>query len=444
MPIDWEALYTEHLATMTRRAEAALEHTGLEHLLIHSGFLHGIHFDDNDYPFRVNPQFNVWVPLTRTPECLLAITPGRKPVLAFHAPDDFWHKSEPLPDDFWTQHFDIVAIGSREDIRPLLPKDRAHAAFVGEPFDGLDDWDIQNVNPEDLLTWLDYHRAWKTPYEHACQREANRRGAQAHIAAMHAFREGCPEYEIHLAYLRAAGHLDEELPYNNIIALNENGATLHYQQRERAAPVESRSFLIDAGATWNGYASDITRTWSREENAFSRLVARMDEEQRKLCDSVKPGMEYVDLQRRTHRMVAELLREFGLADGSDEALVESGVTRAFYPHGVGHYIGIQVHDVGGFLGDERGRIIPRPDDQPFLRLTRRVETDQVFTVEPGLYIIDTLLRKLPDPARAMVNDAKVDEFRPFGGVRIEDNVRVTTDGHENFTRQAFETVRGET
>lgn len=445
---DWKTLYAEHLDVLLKRAEAALEHTGLEHLLIHSGFQHMVHFDDNPYPFRVNPQFNAWVPLTQVPECLLIVTPGRKPVLAFHSPDDFWHKSEPLPDDFWTAHFDIVRVGSRADIKPLLPEDRAHAAFIGETFDGLDDWEIQNINPEDLLTWLDYHRAWKTPYEHACQRVSNLRGARAHLAAAQAFRDAKSEYDIHLAYLAAASHLDQELPYNNIIALNEHGATLHYQQREHTVPDEHRSFLIDAGASWNGYASDITRTWSRTDTDadrhFARLVERMDEEQQKLCAMVKPGLDYIVLQRATHRMVAGLLNEFELASGSPEALLESGVTRAFYPHGVGHFIGIQVHDVGGFLGDEKGKLIPRPDDQPTLRLTRTVDTDQVFTVEPGLYIIDSLLEKLPAAAAKMLNRKTIDAFRPYGGVRIEDNIRVTEDGHENFTRQAFEVVRGET
>ncbi|MDX1442170.1 MAG: Xaa-Pro dipeptidase [Gammaproteobacteria bacterium] len=442
MEIDWHSLYTEHLATLTKRAEAALDHTGLEHLLIHSGFQHSVFFDDNAYPFRVNPQFNAWVPLYRSPECLLVITPGEKPVLAFFAPDDFWHKSERLPEDFWTEHFDIVHVGSRDDIKPLLPKDRAHAAFIGEPFAELDDWAVQNVNPEDLLTHMDYQRAWKTPFEHACQREANRRGARAHIAAERAFRDGLSEYDIHLAYLAAAVHLDEELPYNNIIALNENGATLHYQQRERSAPVDSRSFLIDAGAQWNGYASDITRTHSRDDNHFAALVARMDEEQRKLCDSIRPGMEYVELQRATHRVVAGLLNEFGMAKGSVDELIDTGVTRAFFPHGIGHYIGVQVHDVGGLLGDEKGKLLPRPDDQPFLRLTRKVDVDQVFTVEPGLYVIDTLLEKLPADARKLLDDDGIAKFRPYGGVRIEDNVRVTRDGHENFTRDAFRSLEG--
>ncbi|MDX1585021.1 MAG: M24 family metallopeptidase, partial [Thermoanaerobaculia bacterium] len=108
------------------------------------------------------------------------------------------------------------------------------------------------------------------------------------------------------------------------------------------------------------------------------------------------------------------------------------------PHGVGHYIGLQVHDVGGFSADREGTPIPKPEGHPFLRLTRKVETRQVFTIEPGLYFIESLLDEL---RRSEHNDAvdwkKVDSFRKYGGVRIEDNVVVTDDGSRNLTREVF-------
>ncbi|HEX6929315.1 MAG TPA: M24 family metallopeptidase, partial [Gammaproteobacteria bacterium] len=117
------------------------------------------------------------------------------------------------------------------------------------------------------------------------------------------------------------------------------------------------------------------------------------------------------------------------------------VTRAFYPHGVGHYLGAQVHDVGGKIADAKGKAIPQPEDQPFLRLLREMDVDQVFTVEPGLYFIDSLLNGLRgSAAEKSVNWKRVDDFRPYGGIRIEDNVRVTKDGHENLTRPAFESA----
>jgi Xaa-Pro dipeptidase len=108
------------------------------------------------------------------------------------------------------------------------------------------------------------------------------------------------------------------------------------------------------------------------------------------------------------------------------------------PHGIGHLLGVQVHDVGGFMENESGGTIDPPSGHPFLRLTRVLEEDMVLTVEPGLYIIDLLLENLRGtPAETHVNWNTVDRLRPFGGVRIEDNVRVLADGNENLTRDAF-------
>lgn len=439
---DLAAVFTKHLETMQQRADAALEACGFDHLLIPSGHLRYGFLDDNAYPFTVNPQFKRWVPVTDNPDCLLVCTRGEKPKLAFYSPVDFWHKTHPVPEDFWTAHFDIHAIGGIEEAASLLPAKLERAAFIGEMRPEFESFGVVNVNPEDLINHLHYDFAWKTEYEVECMRQANRLGARAHLAAEKAFRDGASEFEIHLAYLAASEHTEDQLPYTNIIALNEHAAILHYNQPARRAPAERRSFLIDAGCTVNGYASDITRTYATGNNDFQAMIERMDRSQRALCDAVQPGMDYTQLQLLTHRHVAQILNEFDIAKGDPDALVAEGVTRTFFPHGIGHYIGAQVHDVGGKMADANGKAIPQPEDQPFLRLTRRIEVDQVFTIEPGLYFIPSLLDELKrSNAGSHVNWARVDEFRPFGGIRIEDNVRVTRDGHENLTRPAFEKER---
>ena len=114
------------------------------------------------------------------------------------------------------------------------------------------------------------------------------------------------------------------------------------------------------------------------------------------------------------------------------------MTSAFFPHGLGHLLGVQVHDVGGFMENESGTVIDPPSGHPFLRLTRVLQEDMVLTVEPGLYVIDLLLENLRGtPAESHVNWDTVNWLRPFGGIRIEDNVRVLADGCENLTRDAF-------
>jgi Xaa-Pro dipeptidase len=231
------------------------------------------------------------------------------------------------------------------------------------------------------------------------------------------------------------------LPYGNIIALNENGATLHYYHhtRDRVADDQLHSFLIDAGATINGYASDITRTYARRGGEFQELIDAMDEAELQLVAACGPATNYIDIHLLAHRKVAELLVRFGFVRGIDaDGALERRISSVFLPHGIGHLLGLQVHDVGGFLADRSGKTIPKPDGHPWLRLTRVVESGMCFTIEPGLYFIDSLLAELRQGPNAQYVDwSKVDGFRKYGGIRIEDNVVITETGNENLTRAAF-------
>ena len=259
-----------------------------------------------------------------------------------------------------------------------------------------------------------------------------------HAAAEAAFRDGMSEFDIHRAYCKAVSHTDPELPYGNIVGLNEHGAVLHYTDFDRQPPTESRSFLIDAGASVHGYASDITRTYSNGDERFQALIDRMESMQQEIVSQVRVGVDYRDLHIGTHKMLASVLVDAELAIGDPDTLLETGVTSAFFPHGLGHLLGIQVHDVGGFMENESGTTIDPPSGHPYLRLTRELEENMVLTIEPGLYAIDMLLENLRGtPAESHVNWNTVDWLRPFGGIRIEDNVRVLINDRENLTRDAF-------
>jgi Xaa-Pro dipeptidase len=134
-----------------------------------------------------------------------------------------------------------------------------------------------------------------------------------------------------------------------------------------------------------------------------------------------------------------VLRDAGVLQDIDaEAAVSTGLTAHFLPHGLGHLLGLQVHDVGGFHPAPGAAPVPAPPGHPSLRLTRELARDFVVTVEPGVYFIPSLLAKLQAGALARhVDWSLVDELRPCGGIRIEDNVLVTADGHRNLTREAF-------
>ncbi|HEY5780875.1 MAG TPA: Xaa-Pro dipeptidase, partial [Lysobacter sp.] len=260
LPSTVSALYPQHIVELQRRTALALERGGFDHLVVPSGTLHYHVFDDRDYPYAVNPQFKAWLPLTKAPGSWLVVTPGQKPKLIFLQPFDYWHVVPSAPSGYWVEHFDIVVIRRPEEALQHLPANVARCAILGEPQSTLDQYAPNN--PVAVVNYLEYHRAYKTPYEVAMMREATRRGVRAHRAAERAFRAGASEFGIHLVYCQAAGQDLAELPYNNIIALNEHSAVLHYTERDVVPPRQVRSFLIDAGASHHGYACDITRTYA--------------------------------------------------------------------------------------------------------------------------------------------------------------------------------------
>lgn len=432
-----EASYAHHLAGLQAQAEAALARTGFDALLIASGVEKYAFLDDRPYLFQPNPHFKHWLPLANHPYSWIVIRPGHKPRVVFYQPDDYWHVPPSDPTGEWLAHVELVVISEPGDAVDHLEVP-GRLAILGEADAGIGEF--KPNNPPELLNLLHYRRAVKSAYELEQMRAASRRAAPGHRVARNAFLHGASEIEIHRAYLAATGHTDRDLPYSNIVALNEHCAVLHYQYQATVKPPVSRSFLIDAGAQVNGYASDITRTWSAGDTEFDALLAAMEAAQLALVDEVRAGADYRDIHLSTHRRVAAILAGQGVvANMSPEAIVAEGVSSVFFPHGVGHLLGLQVHDIGGFMADETGAVAPKPEGHPFLRLTRRLEAGMVVTIEPGLYFIPTLLKKLrATPAGANVNWGLVHHLGKFGGIRIEDDVACRLDGPpENLTRDAF-------
>jgi Xaa-Pro dipeptidase len=201
--------------------------------------------------------------------------------------------------------------------------------------------------------------------------------------------------------------------------------------------------LIDAGAECGGYASDITRTHSLRNADFAALIRAMDDMQQTLCAGIRAGVDWRDVHLRAHQLTAILLRDADITSVSPEEAVATGVSSVFLPHGIGHLLGLQVHDVGGFMLAPEGGEIPRPPGHPFLRLTRVVQEGFVVTMEPGIYFNDQLLNAAKGDSRgARINWPRVEAFRRFGGIRVEDNLAVTANGCENLTRDGFEAIAG--
>ena len=434
---DLHQLYPPHLATLTARADRALLRDGFDHLLIAAGRPAYQFLDDRNYPFAVNPHFKHWLPVTKAPGSWIVYTPGKRPKLIYLQPHDYWHVVPEAPAGYWVDHFDIVIVREAKEAGAHLPRDPARCAILGESAAAVDGYAPNN--PAAVLDYLHYQRSCKTAYELALLRVASKLGARAHRAAEAAFRAGASEFDINVAYMAAARQTDNELPYGNIVALNEHAAVLHYTELEHAPPAHLHSFLIDAGASFHGYASDITRTYAAPgADEFQALIDAVDDAQQGFCAQVRAGQSYPELHIHAHHVLAGLLREHGFLRMSAESAVESGVSSVFFPHGLGHPIGLQVHDVAGFQASDAGGSIARPPGHPYLRMTRALEPGMVVTIEPGLYFIDMLLAGLKEkPAAKDVVWDKVDAFRKYGGIRIEDDVVCTEGDPENLTRAAF-------
>ncbi len=433
-----DQLYSPHLQTLTMRADKALAATGFDALVIRAGSPPAQFLDDQDYPFKVNPHFKAWVPIVDNPRCTLIYKPGAKPTVLFYQPNDFWHKPGKLPQGAWASALEWQVIADDSKATAYWAN-LGRVAVIGAEPSAASPHDA--LNPPELLARLHFDRAVKTGYELACMRRASELGVLGHMAALAAFRDGRSEYCAHMRYLEACGQREEEMPYNNIVAYNENAAVLHYQHLERKTPQPLRSFLIDAGAQFRGYAADITRTYAAQPGLFADFIVALDEAQRKLCAEIVSGCDYRDVHLSAHRILGDCMHAMKLISLPGQAALEAGVTSVFFPHGIGHLLGLQVHDVGGVMADVAGQERARPAGHPALRLTRMLEPGVVVTVEPGIYMIESLLASAhADARRAYINWTMVDELKPYGGIRIEDNVAATAGAPENMTRDAFARV----
>lgn len=428
--------YAAHVAEIQKRWEDALDAEGFDAALIHAGSLLASFQDDYEYPFRCNPHLLWWAPLLRHPDSALLVRPGQRPKLFYYQPDDYWYLPPSDPESWWADQFEVVM--ANESGAWLQAGINERTAYIGDAPCLAEHVGETQLNPQRLINRIHLQRTRKTPYEVACLAEAARLGAIAHTAAAQGFREGLSEYDIHQRFCMSIGLVDAELPFHNIVALNEHSAVLHYQARDQVVPAQVRSFLLDAGATAHGYASDITRTYTNLAGDFADMIEVMDAMQQLLCSAVVAGLDYRELHLHTHLQIAGILKDFDIIKSSAEDAVASGLSAVFYPHGLGHFLGLQTHDVAGLIADADGTMIPRPDGHPFLRLTRVLEAGNVLTIEPGCYFIEPLLRKWRETGDAKaINWDRVEALAPFGGIRIEDDIVVTEGEPLNLTREAF-------
>jgi Xaa-Pro dipeptidase len=422
-------LYQEHLAVLSNRYENAMTHFGLDAIVLASGEKSYYFQDDHTHPFHAYSGAQQWLPFTLGAETYVVLKTGEKPTLIWPIRDDFWHAPNPVPSGDWQHDWNIVTARKADKWFADLPKQTAWLGPQSMPF---------AVACEGLKAYVDFAKAVKTDFEIQAMRQASMRGSAGHIAAKEAFLAGGSELEIHLAFLKASQQSAFQEPYPGIVGLNEHAAVLHYEHKSIEQMANSRTLLIDAGANEHGYASDITRTFTRHDDDFNALINDLDTMEQKLCRSAMSGVSFRDLHQDTLVGIATLLLEHKVCSLSVEEQLTKRIPQVFFPHGLGHLLGLQVHDVGGHQIDQAGTLSKPDDSAPFLRLTRTLEKNMVITIEPGLYFIPMLIDKMKaEVSNHGCDMARIQHFMPYGGIRIEDNVVVKNDQPENLTRIAF-------
>jgi Xaa-Pro dipeptidase len=453
-----DAFWQDHINHVIEQYCSVLDDQGVDALLVHAGVSAGFFLDDNHASFRANPIFTHLVPNLDTAEnAWLMLVAGQRPVLCLYQPEDFWYGQPTPPEGTWCLDYEIHTFASTSALMRFLVSRTAGlsvaAVLPNEAVCDVSAFDQLALNPPHLINALHQTRLIKSPWEIEQIAAANRLSAKGHRAAYEAFINHGSERTIHQAYLSATEALDHELPYNAIVALNEHAAVLHYPSKERAPIQTPLTLLIDAGNTHSGYASDITRTFlhpNASEHAgfecFNALLDGVERLQTQMTREIRAGHTYLEYHQYMHARLLDLMLETGvLLKRPEQKEDELTLSKTFFPHGLGHHLGVQTHDVGAWQipSEIREHVPPHPElppkAHPFLRMAGVLQPGMVITLEPGLYFIPTLLRELHNSVLSdCVNWTIIESLIPFGGIRIEDNLVITEAEPRNLTREAFE------
>jgi Xaa-Pro aminopeptidase len=287
---------------------------------------------------------------------------------------------------------------------------------------------------DELRGPLDRIRRRKDELELDRMRRAESATCAAFAAAVPALQEGVSERAVQIELeAEAFRHGADAMAYDTIVAGGPNAAALHFAPSPRPFRAEEL-VLIDAGAEVSGYASDITRTYpvggnfSAEQRELHSLVRAAELAAIERCVA---GTEWRDVHLAAARIIADGLVSSGVLRGTADSLIETGAVWLFFPHGVGHLVGLGVRDAGGVLPERRDD----PPPFPHLRIDLPLEPGMVVTVEPGIYFVRALLEDeaLRRRHRDEVEWDRVDHMLDFGGIRIEDNVLITENGNDVIT-----------
>lgn len=308
---------------------------------------------------------------------------------------------------------------------------------AGAPFEGEAAF---KVDREVLSHELIECRAIKSAKEIELMRYVCKMSSDAHRHVMLTTKPEMMEYQLeanfrHFAYYHGGAR---HCGYTCICAAGTKGATLHYGHAgapNDANVAPNNMLLLDMGAEYHCYGADITRTFpsdgkysEQQRNIYNAVLAA----QQAVFDQLKPGVPYTAMHRLAEKVILEHLLRIGLVKGSLEDLIANNIGNIFMPHGLGHMLGLDTHDVGGY---EKGTSRTQEPGLKSLRLGRELKAGMVITVEPGIYFNwPELEQHFQDAVKSkFLVQEEITKYANFGGVRIEDDVLITATGMENLT-----------
>jgi Xaa-Pro aminopeptidase len=379
---------------------------------------------DRTYPFRAHSEY-------------LYLTDRERPggVLAFDSQDGWVDFVTPVTRDerLWEG-----ARGGQQEGRPtaeivewLEALSGRRVACLGASVAGVE---VDGELTAELRYELNRIRRQKDELELERMRVAEQATAAGFAAIQPLLVPGTTEREVQVeiesAFFRNGADF---LAFDTIVGGGPNAAVLHFPPSGRPF-ADGELILIDAGAEYRGYAGDVTRTYpaggsfTSEQAELYAIVRNAGLAAIARCTA---GTEWRDVHRTAGLIIAEGLVELGLLHGRPESLVEQGAQSVFFPHGIGHMVGLGVRDAGEVL---KGRPT-REDEFPRLRMDLPLLPGHVVTVEPGIYFVPALLRDVDFRGRYRdaVDWERAESMLDFGGIRIEDNVLVTDQDPEVLT-----------
>lgn len=413
-----------------------------------------INFNDTDvtYLFRQESFFQYLFGV-KEPDCfgVLDVKSGEATLFVPRLPDDYatWMGRLLTLDDFKSMYeTDHVLFAdelntffdkTENDLILTLSGTNSDSGLTsqGAYFPGIERF---NVNSNLLYSVLAECRVIKSPDEIEILRYVAKVSSDAHIKVIQFMKPGCTEYQCESTFLHHCYSVGgcRHTSYTCICGTGVNSSVLHYGH---AAAPNDRTIkdgdmcLFDMGANYCGYAADITCSFPangkfNEDQKFiynAVLSAR-----NAVLEEAREGVAWVDLHKLASRVLLQCLKEGGMLKGNIDAMLNAGLPAIFQPHGLGHLLGLDVHDVGGYLKGQPER--PKEPWLSKLRFARVLQAGMYVTVEPGCYFVDHLMnRALEDPVlNKFINVDVFERFRNFGGVRIEDDVLIKEDGNENF------------